>query len=139
MLRERARPPRGRKREKRLNAPQREDERLTSPTLTASLNKLSLGLSDPDRANRVAEKAARFKVKEELKKEERRNALHTLYMNAREFITTEKQLVEEIDKVFVPSPFGKDYQGQENIWDAFGAPPTAQEMFEAFQGRRRGA
>jgi hypothetical protein len=126
-------------REARLNAPEREDERLTNPTVTMSLNNLHIGLSDPDRAARVAEKAELFKMKEEMKKEERRNALHTLYMNAREFITTEEQLNEEIEKIFIPSPFGKAHDGKDNIWDALGAPPTVQDMLQGVNDTQKTA
>jgi hypothetical protein len=126
-------------REMRFNAPQREDERLTNPTGMIALEDLHLGLPDPGREARIAEKAERFKNKEELKKEERRNSLHSLYMHAREFITTEQQLNEEIEKIFVPSPFGKDHEGEENIWDALGAPPTVQDLLQTVNKAQKNA
>jgi hypothetical protein len=126
-------------RERRLHAPEREDERLTRPTVTAALQNFHIGLQDPNREARIAEKVERCKEKEELKKEERRNALHTLYMNAREFITTEEQLDEEIEKIFVPSPFGEHHKGKDNIWDAHGAPPTVQEMLQAINDAQKNA
>lgn len=126
-------------RARRLQTPQREDERLTNPSITTSLKDLYIGLPDPHREARIAEKAERCQSKAEAKKEERRNALHTLYMNAREFITTEEQLDAEIEKLFVPSPFGKENMGKENIWDAHGSPPTVQDMLANINNTKKTA
>jgi hypothetical protein len=111
-----------------LNAPQREDERLTSPTITEAMRKLQLGsVPDPRREERVAAKAERVKANEAMREEARKNALHTLYMHARSFITTEEQLDAEIEKIFVDRPFGNDATSN-NIWDAKGSPPTVQDL-----------
>jgi hypothetical protein len=127
-----------RDREKRLKAPQREDERLTNPTITAATRTLQSGpVPDPDREARLAEKAERVKAKEALKAAQRKDALHTLYMNAREFITTEEQLDAEIEKIFVPYPFGENNEGKTNIWDAYGAPPTVQDMLSAVNNTQK--
>ena len=131
---------RRRERERRLHAPQREDERLTSPTITAAISKLQLGpVPDPDRAARVAAKAARVQAKEAMREEQRRNALHTLYMHAREFITTEEQLDEEIEKIFGAEPFGKDKIGKDNVWEAYGPPPTVQDMLSTVNNTQKAA
>lgn len=112
-----------------LNAPQREDERLTNPTITAAMSELQIGaLPDPDREQRIAEKKARIAAKEAAKEEQRKDALHTLYMHARDFIVTEEQLNEEIEKIFVEEPFGLERAGKQNIWDAYDAPQTVQDM-----------
>ena len=85
-------------------------------------------LPDPDREARIAEKV------EELRRRRlrgrRRGRVHCTpcYMNAREFITTEQQLDEEIEKIFVEHPFGPAHNTKTNIWDAYGAPPTVQEI-----------
>lgn len=126
-------------REIRLRASQREDDRLTSPTVTVALQNLHIGLSDPNREARIAEKLEKFKTKEEIKREQRKDALFNLYMNAREFITTEEQLNEEIEKIFIQSPFGKDQKGTENIWDAYGSPPTVQDMLQTVNDVQRSA
>ena len=126
-------------REARLHAPRREDDRLTNPTITVALQNLHIGLSDPDREARIAEKVERFKTKDELKRQQRKDALHALYMNARDFITTEQQLNEEIEKIFIPSPFGKEQKGKENIWDAYGAPPTIQELLQTVNDVQKSA
>jgi hypothetical protein len=124
-------------REKRLHAPQREDERLTNPTIASATRTLQQGpVPDPDRAARVGEKAARVQAKEAAKEEARRDALHTLYMHARSFITTEEQLDSEIESIFVEQPFE---QNGDNIWDAVGAPPTVQDMLSAVNNTQKSA
>ncbi|KAH0538276.1 hypothetical protein FGG08_005147 [Glutinoglossum americanum] len=119
-------------RERLLNEKEREDVRLTSPTIPQSLMQLQRGpLPDPDRAQRIAEKVATVQAKQNEKAEERRGHLHTLYMHARDFITTEEQLNEAIERIFVPYPeeFVDSDKGDrgENIWNT-GPPETVQEM-----------
>lgn len=127
-------------REKRVRAPQREDERLTSPTIREAMRQLQVGrLPDPDREARIAEKVERVKAKEAARAAERKDALHTLYMNAREFITTEQQLDEEIEKIFVEHPFGPAHSSKTNIWDAYGAPPTVQDMLSTVNNTQKSA
>ncbi|KAH8816346.1 hypothetical protein F5884DRAFT_218779 [Xylogone sp. PMI_703] len=127
-------------RDQRFNAPIREDERLTNPTITAAMSKLQMGvLPDPDREARLVEKAEKAKAKEAMREEARREALHTLYMHARSFITTEQQLDAEIEKIFVESPFGQVHEGKTNIWDALGAPPTVQDMLSTINNTQRSA
>jgi len=91
-------------------------------------------------------KAARVKAKEIAREEQRRDALHTLYMHAREFIVTEKQLDDEIEAIFTDTPHG-DNDMRTNIWEAIRAPITVQEMLsevnrtekEALNFHRNGA
>jgi len=132
-----------RKRERReaaVHAPQREDERLTSPTITAAVRQLQKGrLPDPGREERLAEARERVQQKEFEREEQRKNALHTLYMHAREFITTEAQLDAEIERIFVEFPFGDAHAGKTNIWDAYGAPPTVQDMLSAVNNTQKSA
>ena len=117
-------------RKKALNAPQREDERLTNPTITAAMSQLQIGaVPDPGREERIAEKRARVAAIEDAKAEARKDALHTLYMHARDFIVTEEQLNNEVDKLFVEKPF-PNHPNQTSIFDAFGAPQKVQEMLE---------
>ncbi|KAI9789802.1 MAG: hypothetical protein M1833_002252 [Piccolia ochrophora] len=118
-------------REKLLHRRQREDDRLTSPTVTAATKQLQQGIApDPDRSARLAEKTAKVHAIEARRSEDRRAALHTLYINARKFITTEEQLADEIERVFVESPqeWAEHYPGR-NIWNR-GPPETIQEMLD---------
>jgi hypothetical protein len=113
---------------KALNAPQREDERLTNPTITAAMSQLQIGaVPDPGREERIAEKKARVAAIEAAKAEARKDALHTLYMHARDFIVTEEQLNKEVDEIFVQYPF-PNAGYKTNIWDAHDAPQTVQDM-----------
>ncbi|KAH8669657.1 hypothetical protein BGZ60DRAFT_408008 [Tricladium varicosporioides] len=125
------------KRERRVYRPQREDERLTGSTITASMRQLQRGaLPDPQRDTRVTEKRARVAVKEAEKEEARRAALHTLYMNARTFITTEEQLDERIEEIFIDKPFQSESR---SIWDAKGAPKTVQDMLSTINHSQKSA
>lgn len=114
--------------EARLNAPQREDERLMNPTITEAMSKLQVGfVPDPDRENVLAQKALRVQMTKTEREEQRRNALHTLYMNARSFITTEEQLNAKIDEIFT-DPFNASTSTKRNIWEVCEKPPTVQDM-----------
>ena len=104
------------------------DERLTNPTITAATKALQTTLPDPNRAQRVADSAARVLAIEKEKAEARRDALHTLYMNARTFITTEAQLDAKVEEIFVKDPHGKRMSS--NIWD-INVPPTVQSMLSS--------
>lgn len=126
-------------REQALSQPQREDERLTSPSITQAMKQLQIGvLPDPDREARIAAKAAKVKAIQEQIKEKRKDLLHTLYVNARLFITTESHLDDEIEKVFLKAP-GEwaTYQDPgENIWNR-GPPESVQDMIDAVNKKER--
>ncbi|KAH0564747.1 hypothetical protein GP486_001856 [Trichoglossum hirsutum] len=118
-------------RERLLHEEEREDVRLTSPTVPQSLRQLQRGpLPDPDRDQRIAAKAAMVQIKQAQRAEQRKDSLHTLYMHARDFITTEDQLNEAIERIFVshPKEFVDSDKG-ENIWNT-GPPDTVQEMLD---------
>lgn len=116
-------------REARLSAPQREDERLTNPTITLANSTLQTGhLPDPDREVRIAEMAARVQAIQVEKEEARRDALHTLYMHARDFITTEAQLDQRIEAIFTDTPFRHNDQ-TDNIWQ-IARPDTVRDMLD---------
>lgn len=118
-------------RRRRVEAPQRESDRLTSPTITAAMSIFQHGnLPDPDRESRIAASVAKVAARSKALEETRRDALHTLYMHARSFITTEQQLDAEIEKVFTDKPFAHVHgrENSTNIWDAEGAPMTVQDM-----------
>ncbi|KAL7275828.1 hypothetical protein RUND412_001209 [Rhizina undulata] len=103
-------------REALLHAKEREDVRLTLPTVLSTL-KESMTPVDPDREERLRIKEERRIAKEQKKIEERLEDMHALYVNARSFILTEAQLDAAIEKTFVP----KDI-----IFKNF--PPTVSDM-----------
>lgn len=126
--------------ERLIRQPEREDERLTNPTVTQALrpSKTEI-LADPDHEARVAEKRARVMQKEAEKVEERRNALHSLYMNARGFITSEAQLVAEVNRVFddLDQWTSAEAQGH-NVWN-LGTPETVQQKLSKVNRTGRNA
>ncbi|TKA62999.1 hypothetical protein B0A49_08886 [Cryomyces minteri] len=111
---------------------EREDEELTNPSITRVMKMLHKGvLPDPGRAERLEDMRAKVAQKEQGKVEDRQDALHTLYMQARDFITNEAQLNEAVERVFgtaeAPVTFGTQYGGGESIWNT-GKPDTVQDM-----------
>jgi hypothetical protein len=124
-------------RTRRLNAPPREDDRLTSPTIPSASRTLQTGnIPDPNRSARLAAMSARVASKTAAIEESRRDALHTLYMHARNFITTEKQLDEKIEEIFIERPWWNVPTKEHctNIWEAEGPPLTVQDMLEEVWG-----
>ncbi|MCJ1414763.1 hypothetical protein MMC32_001091 [Xylographa parallela] len=123
--------------ERRIHEPEREDERLTNPSIIQALKRDSANhLPDPDREARVTKMKARFEAKESAKAEERRNALHSLYMNARDFIVTEEALNAKVDEVFDHKWF-RNYP-EHSIWDKEGFPDTVQSMLSESNSSKRG-
>ena len=113
--------------ERRIHEPEREDERLTNPSIIKAMIPGYMGmLQDPDRDARVARKRMNFMAKENEKMEERRNALHSLYMNARGFIVTESELNARVDEVF-DDPFYRRNPDR-SVWDKDGFPISVQRM-----------
>jgi hypothetical protein len=74
-----------------------------------------------------------IEARESEKQEERRDALHTLYMNAGNFITTEDQLQVAIDRAFTMGANPAWYNAAsstkeaESVWN-LGPPETVQQM-----------
>lgn len=109
----------------------REDDRLTASSTVASMKPIRTPvLPDPDREVRL-ERSRKLVAKKQAQKEaERKDSLHTLYMNARNFIITEEQLAAELDKVFPEGEneaWANDQRYGENIWN-LGVPPTLESM-----------
>ncbi|KAK8196063.1 hypothetical protein M8818_007215 [Zalaria obscura] len=127
-------------REALLNRPEREDERLTNPSVTIPLSYLTNGaVPDPDRETRVAAAKQKVAEKEAQRAEERRDALHALYMQARDFITNEQQLNAAVEKAFgtpdAPVKFDPTSQVP-SIW-AKGRPDSVQQMLNKANGNAR--
>ncbi|KAL4996929.1 hypothetical protein BDV10DRAFT_100961 [Aspergillus recurvatus] len=104
-----------------LRQREREDEYLTRPSIPRDmLPKRMPVLPDPGREQRLAQSKVRTQKKTARNVAERRDALHSLYMNARHFITTETQLAAEIEKVFPEGEneaWRSDHKYGENIWN----------------------
>ncbi|RJE24050.1 hypothetical protein PHISCL_03644 [Aspergillus sclerotialis] len=114
-----------------INQPERDDERLTRPSVPQDMMpKWTPVLPDPDRQKRLSKASKRRQKKEAQKENQKRDSLHTLYMNAREFIVNEEQLAAEIDRVFPEGEnpaWRSDQQQGENVWN-LGAPPGLQSL-----------
>ncbi|KAL2797836.1 hypothetical protein BJX66DRAFT_70743 [Aspergillus keveii] len=126
-----------RRRAQVLKQGEREDVLLTrSSVIKEMLPQHNPVLPDPNRDERLALSKARLEEKALLKEQGRRDALHTLYMNARDFIVNEQQLAAAIDKAFpsgVNEAWRNDQANGENVWN-LGFPPTVQEAL--LQGTR---
>ena len=111
------------------DAPEREDERLTNPSvLEVDKPRASAGLPDPDRELRLAAKRDNVEIHKAGLEEERKDMLHRLYVNAGQFITTGAQLDEVIDRVFDDEMhFANDSSKGFNIWN-LGQPETVAEL-----------
>lgn len=108
-------------REKILRQPERDDEKYTRPSVPKDMIPgRRAGLQDPGREERLAASQLRVENKRLEKEMDRQDSLHTLYMNARNFITTEDQLAAEIEKVFPEGEneaWRNDLRTGENIWN----------------------
>lgn len=117
-----------------LHQKPREDDRLTSSSTIAVMKPIrSSVLPDPDRKQRVEQSRRHVEAQQARKEAERKDSLHTLYMNARNFIITEEQLAAELDKVFPEGEneaWANDQRYGENIWN-LGVPPTLESKFNA--------
>ena len=112
-----------------LYAPARDDEQFTATSVPHAIQpSIHRGLPDPNREERVAEMRRRTQAQLAAKREERLNMLHTLYMNARDFITTEAELEKLVDNVFDDQEqFSTAYTTGENIWN-LGHPETVKTL-----------
>jgi hypothetical protein len=120
-------------REEALHQPEREDERLTAPSINFNVDALMHqgAIPDPSREERLRTKRANVERIAAANREKRLDDLHTLYMNARNFIVTPEQLDKHVDEVFgknEPVEFGRaENTPGPSIW-ATGKPVTVQEM-----------
>jgi len=128
-----------------LHAPDRDDEIFTSTTLDESVRRelarlnsssTNKALPDPDREERLQSIKEKLQNKEKQKIFKRRDALHTLYMNARDFIVDEEGLNRAIDAEFgsVENPDPKNWQTTPSEW-AHGPPPGTMDLVAAVDDR----
>ncbi|KAJ5090810.1 hypothetical protein N7532_009494 [Penicillium argentinense] len=119
------------RRQRILDQPEPEDERLTRPSVVAAmLAPNDTFLRDANRDQRLAFSKARLEAKQAEKQAQQQDDIHSLYMNARTFITTEEQLSAEIDRVFpdgLNDAWRNDHQPGENVWN-LGTPQTVQSI-----------
>lgn len=130
-------------RERLVTAEQREDERLTGTTVTSAMQTPSPThgvLPDPDGPARRAAAMERVRALQQRKEERTQDALHTLYMQARKFITSESQLDNVIQDEFgdVNKPRTWKPHGDSFWSDRSLHPPSIKTMLENAERQRGG-
>jgi hypothetical protein len=115
-----------------LQAPQREDERLTESSIPAALLQTAV-VRDPLAFRRALASRDRTAALAARKSQERKDALQHMYMLARSFIVSEQELERRVEKLFSAdyfSSYGITSRNTEivNIWDRDGLQPTVQDM-----------
>jgi hypothetical protein len=118
-----------RERHERLsNRPEREDERLTNPTLHNSVRRVLAGpITYPPP---LYPKPNKYAIQQNKKVAERKDALHTMYTHARNFIVTEEQMNEAMDKAFGTddNPVMWNHDGN-SIWST-GDPASVKDLLD---------
>lgn len=127
-------------RERLISQAERVDERLTNSSVPQAMKPgKALKINTADAEARHKKKVSNLERQRREKAEERREALHTLYMNARSFITTDEQLDAEIEKAFPKGnnpEFATDIKLGDNIWNV-GSPATITDLLDASASRVR--
>ncbi|KAG6015996.1 hypothetical protein E4U43_004395 [Claviceps pusilla] len=119
--------------------PEREDDRLTRPTILHSITDTRV-YPDPNRFSRANESRTKVLVSDNAKREARRDAIMELYISASNFIVHENELRVEIDKLFTEDYFRQQSQethrqgSTENTWGIYGRPPSIGNMMETSTG-----
>lgn len=140
-------------RSKLLTQSEREDARLTNTTVptamqpsnnTTTPSKLSLAALEAELTHARtlhAQKVTNYTTHKSTKHAEKMDALHTLYMSARTFVTTEEQLEKLLAEQFEdPSRFTNDIASGDSMWQ-FGPPESVKDMIgqaSGKPGRRQG-
>lgn len=133
-------------RSKLLTQSEREDARLTNVSVPSSMlpqtSQASLKALEDEVANLRAihaQKVANYTTYTSTKHSEKMDALHTLYMSARDFITTETQMRDLLKSQFEdPNRFTNDVDKGDSMWQ-FGPPSSIRDMIGDAAGKPRKA
>ena len=103
---------------RRINAPEREDERLTKPSILATVK----ALTAPSVSSKgdITARREQYEAAQARKMEMRQDALHNLYINAKDFIVS----IEDLDAK-VEEEFHKEFytvNPEHGVWDEQGMP-----------------
>lgn len=128
-----------------LTQSEREDARLTNVSVPSAMkpvtSQTSLAALEAEVATakaQHAQKLANYQQFTVAKREAKMDALHTLYMNARSFITTESQLRQLLTKQFDDKKrFTNEVADGDSMWQ-FGPPASVKDMISDATGRPRG-
>ena len=99
---------------------------MTSPSLWSSA-----------KAESLATRRERYAALMAAREEEKRNKLHTLYVNAKDFIVTNEQLNLRIETEF-EGDFWKENPGR-GIWDKEGFPESTNYLLRGAAGKEGNA
>jgi hypothetical protein len=118
-------------RERLIAQPEREDARLTNVSIPKEMRATKLSFSIDEAREMQDRKVANVAKKENRKLQHQHNALHTLYMNARKFITTEEQLMDKIREEFDDKTFGDSARSaSRSVWDSLSVPDGVNVMVD---------
>ncbi|KAL9618381.1 MAG: hypothetical protein Q9160_006889 [Pyrenula sp. 1 TL-2023] len=110
---------------------EREDDRLTGSTIPVEMLPEHKSYQSQETIDALlAQKVTNTEVHQARRREERQDALHTLYVNSQTFITTEAQLNSTIDRVFPEgkhSTFDTKEKYGTSIWNQ-GLQPTIEGL-----------
>lgn len=122
------------------DAPETDAERFTKATLLSSQDTTGTGtFSAAYREDYRSRRLSKYTKHLARAKERRRDNLHTLYMNAGDFITTEERMREEVDKAFDDkSQFNTEKAAGLNIWN-LGVPETVSQKYASRQNAEQKA
>ncbi|KAF2103082.1 hypothetical protein NA57DRAFT_52619 [Rhizodiscina lignyota] len=118
------------RREALIAEPEREDERLTRPSVPEVLRDVFKQGHRYDPNKDFEERRLRVAEREALRSDARKDAIHTLYMHARNFITTEDQLNDAVENAFTRSDGTPNDQ---SIWEG-DEPMTTADMLNPSRG-----
>ncbi|KAF2837000.1 hypothetical protein M501DRAFT_996143 [Patellaria atrata CBS 101060] len=122
-----------------VSRPERDDEILTSASVDLPLKMLMNGKLSVLRVENLKRKQAGVRRLEKRKTDEQKDALHTLYMQARNFITTEAQLDEAVERVFGTPEKPAMFEGEAvtSVWDVKSGtkPPSVQDLLNQENAR----
>ncbi|KAL9112489.1 MAG: hypothetical protein Q9227_003331 [Pyrenula ochraceoflavens] len=100
-----------------LSQAEREDERLTSATIPIELQPSRGAQPSVTEAEVwIARKRNNAETHQRAKQEERQEALQALYVNSEGFITTEKELEDELEREFSANRFTAGSNQRKNVW-----------------------
>ena len=106
--------------ERRTNAPEREDERLTNPSVLETMK--SLGTPHTSSKGDIAKRRERYEALQARKREKRQDALHNLYVNAKDFMISMEDLNAKIEEEFHKEFY--TINPEHGVWDEQGMPET---------------
>jgi hypothetical protein len=114
----------------------REDERLTNVSIPRAMLPKAAPLLTARKARNIWYRKRQHVQEHQAALDDMNSyALHSLYMNARNFITTEEQLLEEIEATFKPGGKNEEFKSTsfanlgENIWTK-GVPSTVKDLIQ---------